>query len=80
MNWKNTLVIRYEDLKEKGEQFIVDGIGNFLNLNKFNIKLYDYKYFKYPPMKKETRKELVEYFKPYNQKLYKLLDRDFKWD
>ena len=24
--------------------------------------------------------DLIEYFRPYNEKLYKLLDRDFDWD
>jgi len=35
---------------------------------------------KYTPMKPETRARLVEYFKPYNARLYDLLDRDFGWD
>jgi hypothetical protein len=34
---------------------------------------------RYPPMSLETRKNLREYFKPYNQRLYELLDRDFGW-
>ncbi len=35
---------------------------------------------KYTPMKPETCVRLVEYFKPYNARLYDLLDRDFGWD
>ena len=35
---------------------------------------------KYTPMKPETRVRLVEYFKPYNARLYDLLGRDFGWD
>jgi hypothetical protein len=35
---------------------------------------------KYTPMKPETRARLVEYFKPYNARLYDLLGRDFGWD
>jgi hypothetical protein len=31
-------------------------------------------------MKKETRKELIEYFRPYNKKLYSLIGRDFGWE
>lgn len=34
----------------------------------------------YEPMKKETRKDLIEYFRPYNKKLYSLVGRDFDWD
>src|SRR6266568_4357611 len=35
---------------------------------------------KYTPMNPETRARLVEYFKPYNARLYDLLGRDFGWD
>ncbi len=31
-------------------------------------------------MKPETREKLKKYFAPYNEKLYKFLDRDFKWE
>ena len=34
----------------------------------------------YPSMSLETRENLREYFKPYNQRLYSLLDRDFEWE
>jgi hypothetical protein len=33
----------------------------------------------YPPMKPETREQLVNYFEPYNQQLYSLIGRDFGW-
>ena len=35
---------------------------------------------KYEGMKDSTRKKLVEYFKPYNGKLYEFLGMDFEWD
>ncbi|HVB61283.1 MAG TPA: sulfotransferase domain-containing protein [Ktedonobacteraceae bacterium] len=35
---------------------------------------------RYAPMKAATRQRLVEYFKPYNERLYELLGRDFEWD
>lgn len=34
----------------------------------------------YPPMLKEERKKLRKFFKPYNEKLYQLLGKDFGWD
>ena len=52
-------------------------------------KYYDYEIIrdydinnerKYTTMKSKTRDDLIEYFRPYNEKLYKLLDRDFDWD
>ena len=35
---------------------------------------------KYDRMKQSTRKDLVEYFRPHNQELYRLLGREFDWD
>jgi len=35
---------------------------------------------KYPPMKPETRQELVDYFRPHNQRLYTLLGKTYDWD
>ena len=34
----------------------------------------------YEPMKEETRKELIEYFRPYNKKLYSMINRNFNWE
>ena len=31
-------------------------------------------------MSSETREKLVEFFKPHNERLYKLLGIDFGWD
>ena len=36
--------------------------------------------FDYPPMRADTRQELVDYFRPYNQRLYELLGKDFGWE
>ena len=35
---------------------------------------------KYSPMKKETRDLLIEFYKPHNEELYKLVNRKFDWD
>ena len=35
---------------------------------------------KYPDMTNKTRKKLIEFFKPHNEQLYKLIDQEFKWD
>jgi hypothetical protein len=34
---------------------------------------------KYPPMKKTTRRLLRDFFAPYNQKLYTLINEDYGW-
>ena len=31
-------------------------------------------------MKKETRDLLIEFYKPHNEELYKLVNRKFDWD
>ena len=55
----------------------------FLNLP--NRELPEYKQigkakYKQPKMNSETRKKLVEYFKPHNERLYEFLGRRFDWD
>jgi hypothetical protein len=35
---------------------------------------------KYEKMKDGTRKMLIDYFRPYNEKPYEFLDRDLSWD
>jgi len=55
----------------------------FLNLP--NQELPEYKQigkakYKQPKMNSETRKKLVEYFKPHNERLYEFLGRRFDWD
>ena len=34
----------------------------------------------YPIMKTETRKLLIEFYRPYNEKLYSLIGKNFDWD
>jgi hypothetical protein len=35
---------------------------------------------KYPKMKDSTREILINFFKPYNEKLFGILGRRFNWD
>ena len=55
----------------------------FLDLSNWEPKEYvQYKKreYKQPKMNSETRKKLVEYFKPHNERLYEFLGRRFDWD
>ncbi len=70
----------------KSEDYFKDPTGTFqqvfefLGLSPFEIVLKkEHKASGYPPMKPETRKQLQEYFEPFNQELYKLTGRDFGW-
>ena len=35
---------------------------------------------KYSKMKPQTRKILIDFFKPYNEQLFKFLDKKFDWN
>ena len=65
----------------KNPSHTLNQIYEFLNLPKFQAKQHPhYGSRKYPSMKPETRKLLIEHFKPYNEKLYKLIGKSFDWD
>ena len=74
------LIIKSEDFAIQTNK-IMNEIFNFLGLENFNI-LDNSKKNKimYEPMKEETRKELIEYFRPYNKKLYSMINRNFNWE
>ena len=54
---------------------------NFLQLPSWDVPEFK-KYYsrRYDEMNPETRKRLVEFFRPHNQRLYELLGRSFEWD
>jgi hypothetical protein len=74
------LIISTEDLATKTNNTL-EIIFDFLGLPNHRIKdLTKRNEAEYPPMNPDTRKMLIEYFKPYNEKLYSLLGRRFDWD
>ena len=76
---KQFLIINNEEFfKDPTKNF--NEIYEFLGLPQFNYKYVHYNLGKYPPMKDETRRLLIEYYKPYNEKLYKLVGKSFDWD
>jgi len=77
---KQLLMIPSEDLAQKPDQ-ILRKVFEFLNLPYFKIKdLTKQNKREYPPMKDETRKLLIEFYKPYNKKLFDMLGSKFDWD
>jgi len=77
---KQILIIKSEDLANRTTEVVKD-IFNFLMLPEYNIKnVSKHRVSDYSKMNSSTRKTLVEFFKPYNKKLYEFLDRDFGWD
>ena len=74
------LIISTEDLAKDTDKTL-STIFHFLGLPDYKIKdLTKKNEVKYPPMREETRKMLVNYFRPYNEKLYSLIGKRFDWD
>ena len=76
---KQILVLNVDDFDSKPQKTF-ERVFDFLGLSHYNVKLIHYNSQKNPEIEPEIRKKLVEYFKPYNKKLYELLDEKFDWD
>lgn len=73
------LILTNEDLDSKPIE-TCNKIFEFLGLPHYEINVLKKNAGKYEKMKEQTRKFLVEYFKPYNARLSKFLGRDLNWD
>jgi len=74
------LMVSSEELAKKTEKTLKE-IFRFLELDEKNIQdLSQKNKRKYPPMKKETRQFLLDFYKPHNQNLYSLINRKFDSD
>lgn len=75
------LVLKSEDLYEEPAEIYKKTL-KFLNLPDWELP--QYKKYNYlddkPKMNPIIRKNLVDYFKPYNEKLYKFLGKNFSWE
>ena len=69
------LIIKSEELATETNK-VMNEIFQFLGLKEYNIThVIKKNKADYVPMNKEIRKELIEYFKPYNEKLYSLINK-----
>jgi len=74
------LIIKSEDFFDNPEK-ITNQVLEFLDLPSIKLKKYEViRKGNYDKMNPSTRKKLLEYFKPYNERLYKLLGINFHWD
>ena len=74
------LILTTEDFR-KDPQKTLDQVFDFLGVSLFQAKnLKDLNVGNYKEMNEDTRKFLVEYFKPHNERLFKLLQRSFDWN
>ena len=75
------LVVRSEDMYENPAQ-VMQPVFDHLKLSHYKMEAYKplYKPRDYQEMPAGTRKRLIEYFRPHNERLYELLGRDMEWD
>ena len=77
---KQFLILKSEDFYSKTSEVYNQALS-FLNLPKFSLQNYDqYKKRQYSAINSETRKKLIEYFRPHNEQLYELLGTNFHWE
>ena len=77
---KQLLVIETSQL-EKNFQKTYDDVCSYLGISSFKLNFKKHHVGKYSnKLNPNTRKELSEYFKPHNEKLYKLIGINFDWD
>jgi hypothetical protein len=72
------LIIKSEDF-DNSQAKIFKEIENYLGIIHSPITLVKTNVGNYESMNLETRKKLIEFFEPHNQRLYSLLNRDFRW-
>ena len=79
-NRKQFLILTTDDLRKNPQQTL-DQIFDFLGVSPFQAdNLKNSNVGSYKEMNKGTRKFLIEHFKPHNERLSKLLQRNFDWD
>ena len=77
---KQILILNSEDLKNSTKETL-HRVFHFLIVSNYDIaNTSQVNVGKYPPINKITRKKLIKFFKPHNQRLNKLLDTEFDWD
>jgi hypothetical protein len=74
------LIISSEELASNTKN-VMSEIFKFLNLPEYEIpNIEKVNVSKYSKMNPDTRKMLIDFFKPYNEQLFKFLDRKFDWN
>ena len=84
---ENIHCINVDDLA-KDPIYVLNKICRFLDLPEYlfnnyvkkNVNKEDSRKETYKPMKPETRKKLIEFYKPHNAKLESFLNKKFHWD
>lgn len=73
------LIINYDDFASR-PQSVLDRVWNHLGVRPLHIPARrPLNVGKYPPMRQDTRDELIEYFRPHNKQLSHLIKQKFDW-
>ena len=76
------LIIQSEEFLRNTSK-IYNQVLEFLNLPRWELPEYEEvgrAEYKQPKMKDETRKKLIEFFRPHNQRLYEFLGVNYHWE
>ena len=74
------LILRSEDFFSNPEKEFNKALV-FLDIPKHKLQTYSkVNAGSYDKMSVETRKKLMDFFRPYNERLYNLVGQDFEWD
>ncbi len=79
---ENVYILRAEDFFQNTSS-AVEGIHEFLGLQPMKPEIHkviNQNPIKPPPVDEETQRRLHDFYRPWNEKLYALLDRDMGWD
>ena len=79
-NRKQILILNSDDLKKSTKETLRQ-VFNFLNVSDYDIRdISQVNVGKYPTIDQSVREKLIEFYKPHNNKLNKLLGTNFNWD
>ena len=74
------LIKSSEDFANNTDE-VLNEIFDFLDVKQVKIKdITKHNVRKFPPMEQKTRDYLIEFFKPHNESLYKLINEKFDWN
>ena len=77
---KDRLFVISTEEMEKSPSYAINQVYQFLGLPKYEHKFFEKrKQASYDKMSDNIRKELEEFFKPYNEELFKLIGKSFEW-
>ena len=66
---------------QKDPQKSLSKIYKFLDISEYTIKNpQKRKFVKYEKMNDETRKKLLEFYKPHNEKFFQVIEKKFDWE